>query len=62
LGGAVVIGWATLVFIGLAVLFRYPLLNGATHLSARLPTYAQDAADGHHGLKSRRAQDASSIS
>jgi predicted PurR-regulated permease PerM len=44
---AVVIGWATLVFIGLAVMFGYPLLNGVTHLSARLPTYLRDAADGH---------------
>ena len=44
---AVVIGWATLVFIGLAVLFGSPLLNGVTHLSGRLPTYVQDAADGH---------------
>jgi len=43
----VVIGWAVLVFIGLAVLFGYPLLNGLTHLSARLPSYVQDAADGH---------------
>ena len=25
----------------------YPLLNGVTHLSARLPSYVQDAADGH---------------
>jgi predicted PurR-regulated permease PerM len=43
---AVVLGWATLVFIGLAVLFGYPLLNGLTHLSARLPMYVRDAADG----------------
>jgi len=43
----VVIGWATLVFIGLAVLFGHPLLAGLTHLSARLPSYARDAADGH---------------
>ncbi len=43
---AVVIGWATLVFIGLAVLFGHPLFNGLTHLSAQLPTYARDAADG----------------
>jgi predicted PurR-regulated permease PerM len=42
----VVIGWAALVFIGLAVLFGHPLLNGVTHLSARLPSYVQDAADG----------------
>jgi predicted PurR-regulated permease PerM len=43
---AVVIGWATLVFIGLAFLFGHPLLNGLTHLAAGLPTYARDAADG----------------
>jgi len=43
----IVIGWATLVFIGLAVLFGHPLVNGVTHLSARLPSYVQDAADGH---------------
>jgi len=43
---AVVLGWATLVFIGLAILFGYPLLNGLTHLSARLPMYVRDAADG----------------
>ena len=43
----IVIGWATLVFIGLAVLFGHPLVNGVTHLSSRLPSYVQDAADGH---------------
>src|SRR5580693_3556936 len=43
---AVVLGWATLVFIGLAILFGYPLLNGVTHLAAGLPGYVQDAADG----------------
>src|SRR4029077_8949586 len=43
----IVIGWGTLVFIGLAVLFGHPLVNGVTHLSARLPSYVQDAADGH---------------
>jgi predicted PurR-regulated permease PerM len=43
----IVIGWATLVFIGLAVLFGHPLVNGVTHLSGRLPSYVQDAADGH---------------
>jgi predicted PurR-regulated permease PerM len=42
----VVLGWATLVFIGLAFLFGHPLLNGVTHLSGRLPTYVHDAADG----------------
>jgi predicted PurR-regulated permease PerM len=44
---AVVILWAVLVFIGLAVLFGYPLLNGVTHLARELPSYSQDAADGH---------------
>jgi predicted PurR-regulated permease PerM len=43
---AVVMGWATLVFIGLAVLFGHPLVNGVTHLSARLPSYVRDAEDG----------------
>jgi predicted PurR-regulated permease PerM len=43
---AIVIFWATLVFIGLALLFGYPLLNGVTHLASGLPGYVQDAADG----------------
>ncbi len=43
----VVILWAVLVFIGLAVLFGYPLLNGVTHLAKELPSYSRDAADGH---------------
>jgi predicted PurR-regulated permease PerM len=43
----VVIGWATVVFIGLAFLFGHPLVTGLTHLSAQLPSYARDAADGH---------------
>jgi predicted PurR-regulated permease PerM len=43
----VVILWAVLVFIGLAVLFGYPLLNGVTHLARELPSYSRDAADGH---------------
>jgi predicted PurR-regulated permease PerM len=43
----IVILWALLVFIGLAVLFGYPLLNGVTHLARELPTYTRDAADGH---------------
>ena len=43
----VVTGWATLVFIGLAFLFGHPLVSGLTHLSAQLPSYARDAADGH---------------
>jgi predicted PurR-regulated permease PerM len=43
---AIVAIWAALVFIGLAFLFGHPLLNGATHLAGRLPSYTQDAADG----------------
>jgi predicted PurR-regulated permease PerM len=47
-GGAVaiVIGWATLVFIGLAFLFGDPLVTGLTHLSTKLPLYVREAADG----------------
>jgi predicted PurR-regulated permease PerM len=47
-GGAVaiVIGWATLVFIGLAFLFGHPLVTGLTHLSTKLPLYVREAADG----------------
>src|SRR5690348_13249590 len=43
----IVIGWATLVFIGLAILFGYPLLNGLTHFSHELPSLVKDAAAGH---------------
>jgi osmotically-inducible protein OsmY len=43
---AIVIGWATLVFIGLAFLFGDPLVTGLTHLSTKLPLYVREAADG----------------
>jgi predicted PurR-regulated permease PerM len=43
----IVLGWATLVFIGLAFLFGHPLVNGLTHLSQRLPALVNDAAAGH---------------
>jgi predicted PurR-regulated permease PerM len=43
----IVLGWATLVFIGLAFLFGHPLVNGLTHLSQRLPGLVNDAAAGH---------------
>ncbi|HMD92014.1 MAG TPA: AI-2E family transporter [Trebonia sp.] len=43
---AIVLGWATLVFIGLAFLFGHPLVNGLTHLSQRLPSIVQDASAG----------------
>jgi predicted PurR-regulated permease PerM len=39
--------WAALVFAGLAVAFGHPLVNGLTHLSQRLPSYVQDAENGH---------------
>ena len=37
---------ATLVFIGLAIAFGYPLVNGITHLSDQLPTYVANAQHG----------------
>ena len=43
---AIVTLWATLVFIGLAVAFGYPLVNGITHLSDALPTYVANAQHG----------------
>ena len=44
---AIVLAWATLVFIGLAFLFGQPLVNGLTHLSQRLPALVRDASAGH---------------
>ena len=38
--------WAALVFIGLAVAFGYPLVNGITHLADRLPSYIASAQHG----------------
>jgi predicted PurR-regulated permease PerM len=43
---AVVTLWALLVFLGLAVAFGYPLVNGLTHLADRLPTYVKEAEHG----------------
>jgi predicted PurR-regulated permease PerM len=37
---------ATLVFIGLAVAFGYPLVNGITHLANKLPSYVASAQNG----------------
>ena len=47
---ALVTIWAILVFAGLAIAFGYPLANGLTHLSHRLPEYVRDAAQGHGGI------------
>ena len=47
---AIVTLWATLVFIGLAVAFGYPLVNGITHLSDALPTYVANAQHGRGWL------------
>ncbi len=44
---AIVIAWATLVFVGLLAVFGYPLVNGLTHLSHQLPSYVRDAEHGH---------------
>jgi predicted PurR-regulated permease PerM len=43
---AVVTLLAVLVFLGLAVAFGYPLVNGLTHLADRLPTYVKEAEHG----------------
>ncbi len=43
---AIVTLWALLVFIGLAVAFGYPLVNGITHLANQLPTYVANAQHG----------------
>jgi predicted PurR-regulated permease PerM len=38
--------WGLLVFIGLAVAFGYPLVNGISHLAQQLPTYITQAEHG----------------
>jgi predicted PurR-regulated permease PerM len=38
--------WAVLVFLGLALAFGYPLVNGITHLADRLPSYVASAESG----------------
>jgi predicted PurR-regulated permease PerM len=43
---ALVTLWATLAFIGLAVAFGYPLVNGITHLADALPGYIANAQHG----------------
>jgi predicted PurR-regulated permease PerM len=43
---AIVTFWAVLVFIGLAVAFGYPLVNGITNLVHGLPGYVASAENG----------------
>ncbi len=43
---AIVTSWAVLVFVGLAVAFGYPLINGVTHLADNLPAYVNKADHG----------------
>jgi predicted PurR-regulated permease PerM len=43
---AVVAAASTAVFLGLAVAFGYPLVNGVSHLALRLPSYVNDAEHG----------------
>ena len=38
--------WAALVFLGLAVAFGVPLVNGITHLADRMPSYIASAQHG----------------
>jgi predicted PurR-regulated permease PerM len=43
---AIVTILAGLVFIGLAIAFGYPLVNGITHLANKLPSYVASAQNG----------------
>jgi predicted PurR-regulated permease PerM len=43
---AMVAAASVFVFIGLAALFGYPLVNGLTHLTHKLPTYVQQLEHG----------------
>jgi predicted PurR-regulated permease PerM len=43
---AIVTFWAVLAFIGLALAFGYPLVNGITHLADQLPSYVANAEHG----------------
>ena len=38
--------WSVLVFIGLAVAFGYPLVNGISHFAHKLPSYVSQAEHG----------------
>ena len=47
---AIVTLFAVLAFIGLAALFGYPLVNGITHLTHKLPTYVNQVEHGKGAL------------
>jgi len=47
---AIVTIFSVLVFIGLAALFGYPLVNGLTHLTHKLPTYVKQVEQGKGAL------------
>ena len=47
---AIVTVFAVIVFIGLAALFGYPLVNGLTHLTHKLPTYVRQVEQGKGAL------------
>jgi predicted PurR-regulated permease PerM len=47
---AIVTIWTVLVFAGLLAAFGYPLVNGLTHFSQRLPAYVQYAEHGHGSI------------
>ena len=46
---AVVTLWGLIVFVGLAFAFGYPLANGITHLSQKLPSYVDAASTAAAG-------------
>ena len=43
---AIVALWAMLIFLGLAIAFGYPLVNGISHLANSLPAYVDKAQHG----------------
>ena len=51
---AIVTIWTVLIFAGLLAAFGYPLVNGLTHFSQRLPSYVQSAEQADHPARRRR--------
>jgi predicted PurR-regulated permease PerM len=47
---AIVTAFSVIAFIGLAALFGYPLVNGLTHLTHKLPSYVQQVEHGKGAL------------